>query len=417
MNFPFYIARRYLFSKKSHNAINIISMVSVSGVVVATIALVCALSVYNGFNDLVSTLFSSFDPELKITPRTGKVFDPSTPSMQQVEALPEVAAVSEVLQDNALLRYRDRQVVATVKGVDDRFGELVRIDSVLIDGRFALREDVVDYATLGVGLASALGVNAGFVSPLELYAPKRDEKVNLSNPASSFQVEYAYIGGVFSINQQMYDETYMLVPLALARGLFRYEKEVSALEIKLAEGADLSAVKREIEQLLGPGFRVEDRHEQQQASFKMMQVEKWMTFLILSFILAIALFNVVGSLSMLMIEKQEDVRTLRNMGADDRLIRRIFLFEGWMISGFGALIGIVIGLVLCLLQQELGLIKLGQASGAFIIDAYPVRVEPGDMLTVFTTVLSIGFLAAWYPVRYLGKKWLNKVAFAGRKCN
>lgn len=383
-------------------------MVSVSGVVVATIALVCALSVYNGFNDLVSTLFSSFDPELKITPRTGKVFDPSTPSMQQVEALPEVAAVSEVLQDNALLRYRDRQVVATVKGVDDRFGELVRIDSVLIDGRFALREDVVDYATLGVGLASALGVNAGFVSPLELYAPKRDEKVNLSNPASSFQVEYAYIGGVFSINQQMYDETYMLVPLALARGLFRYEKEVSALEIKLAEGADLSAVKREIEQLLGPGFRVEDRHEQQQASFKMMQVEKWMTFLILSFILAIALFNVVGSLSMLMIEKQEDVRTLRNMGADDRLIRRIFLFEGWMISGFGALIGIVIGLVLCLLQQELGLIKLGQASGAFIIDAYPVRVEPGDMLTVFATVLSIGFLAAWYPVRYLGKKWLNK---------
>lgn len=408
MNFPFYIARRYLFSKKSHNAINIISMVSVSGVVVATIALVCALSVYNGFNDLVSTLFSSFDPELKITPRTGKVFDPSTPSMQQVEALPEVAAVSEVLQDNALLRYRDRQVVATVKGVDDRFGELVRIDSVLIDGRFALREDVVDYATLGVGLASALGVNAGFVSPLELYAPKRDEKVNLSNPASSFQVEYAYIGGVFSINQQMYDETYMLVPLALARGLFRYEKEVSALEIKLAEGADLSAVKREIEQLLGPGFRVEDRHEQQQASFKMMQVEKWMTFLILSFILAIALFNVVGSLSMLMIEKQEDVRTLRNMGADDRLIRRIFLFEGWMISGFGALIGIVIGLVLCLLQQELGLIKLGQASGAFIIDAYPVRVEWGDILTVFITVLSIGFLAAWYPVRYLGKKWLNK---------
>lgn len=408
MNFPFYIARRYLFSKKSHNAINIISMVSVSGVVVATIALVCALSVYNGFNDLVSTLFSNFDPELKITPRSGKVFDPSTPGMRQVEALPGVEAVSQVLQDNALVRYRDRQVVATIKGVDDRFSELVRIDSILIDGRFALREDVVDYATLGVGLASALGVNAGFVSPLELYAPKRDEKVNLSNPASSFQVEYAYIGGVFSINQQMYDETYMLVPLALARGLFRYEKEVSALEIKLAEEADLSAVKREIQQLLGPGFRVEDRHEQQQASFKMMQVEKWMTFLILSFILAIALFNVVGSLSMLMIEKQEDVRTLRNMGADDRLIRRIFLFEGWMISGFGALIGIVIGWVLCLLQQELGLIKLGQASGAFIIDAYPVRVELGDMLTVFITVLSIGFLAAWYPVRYLGKKWLNK---------
>lgn len=407
MNFPFYIARRYLFSKKSHNAINIISMVSVSGVVVATIALVCALSVYNGFNDLVSTLFSNFDPELKITPRTGKVFDPSTPQMQQVKALPGVASVSEVLQDNALVRYRDRQVVATVKGVDERFGQLVSIDSVLIDGRFALREDVVDYATLGVGLASALGVNAGFVSPLELYAPKRDEKVNLSNPASSFQVEYAYTGGVFCINQQVYDENYMLVPLALARSLFRYGKEVSALEMKLLPGADLSDVKKDIQQLLGSGFRVEDRHEQQQASFKMMQVEKWMTFLILCFILAIALFNVVGSLSMLMIEKQEDVRTLRNMGAGDSLIRRIFLFEGWMISGFGALIGIVVGVALCLLQQELGLIKLGQTAGAFIIDAYPVRVEIGDILTVFLTVLFIGFLAAWYPVRYLGRKWLT----------
>lgn len=407
MNFPFYIARRYLFSKKSHNAINIISMVSVAGVVVATIALVCALSVYNGFNDLVSTLFSSFDPQLKLTPRAGKVFDPSAPGMEQVKALPEVAFVSEVLQDNALVRYRDRQVVATVKGVDDRFGELVSIDSILIDGRFALREDVVDYATLGVGLASALGVNAGFVSPLEIYAPKRDEKVNLSNPASSFQVEYAYTGGVFCINQQVYDENYMLVPLALARVLFRYEKEVSALEIKLKAGANVSAVKKEIQELAGADFRVEDRHEQQQASFKMMQVEKWMTFLILSFILAIALFNVVGSLSMLMIEKQEDVRTLRNMGAGDALIRRIFLFEGWMISGFGALIGIGISLALCLLQQELGLIKLGQTAGAFIIDAYPVRVEAADLLTVFITVLTIGFLAAWYPVRYLGKRWLR----------
>lgn len=408
MNFPFYIARRYLFSKKSHNAINIISMVSVAGVVVATIALVCALSVYNGFNDLVSTLFSSFDPQLKLTPRSGKVFDPAAPGIEQIKALPEVAFVSEVLQDNALVRYRDRQVVATVKGVDDRFGALVSIDSILIDGRFALREDVVDYATLGVGLASALGVNAGFVSPLEIYAPKRDEKVNLSNPASSFQVEYAYTGGVFCINQQVYDENFMLVPLALARALFRYENEVSALEIKLKEGANVSAVKKEIQQLAGAAFRVEDRHEQQQASFKMMQVEKWMTFLILSFILAIALFNVVGSLSMLMIEKQEDVRTLRNMGAGDALIRRIFLFEGWMISGFGALIGIGLGLALCLLQQELGLIKLGQTAGAFIIDAYPVRVEAADLLTVFVTVLTIGFLAAWYPVRYLGKRWLNK---------
>lgn len=408
MNFPFYIASRYLFSKKSHNAINIISMVSVCGVVVATIALVCALSVYNGFNDLVSSLFSSFDPELKITPRTGKVFDPTTSAMQEVRALPEIACLSEVLQDNALVKYRDRQVVATVKGVDSTFEQLTRIDSVLVDGRFMLRDEVANYATLGIGLASALGVHAHFVSPLELYVPKRDEKVNLSNPASSFNVEYAYTGGVFCINQQVYDEGYMIVPLSLARALFHYDKEVTALELGLTSGAHVSAVKKKIQAILGDSFIVQDRFEQQQASFKMMQVEKWMTFLILSFILAIALFNVVGSLSMLMIEKKEDVRTLRNMGADDRLIRRIFLFEGWMISGFGAVIGIFLGLVLCLLQQHLGLIKLGETSGAFIIDAYPVRVEAGDVVTVLITVLTIGFLAAWYPVRYLGNKWLKK---------
>lgn len=408
MNFPFYIARRYLFSKKSHNAINIISMVSVCGVVVATIALVCALSVYNGFNDLVSTLFSSFDPELKITPRTGKVFDPTSLEIEQVKKLPEVARFCDVLQDNALVRYKERQSVATIKGVDDNFKQLTRIDSVLVDGEFKLYDEVANYATLGIGLASSLGINAGFVSPLEIYAPKRDEKVNLSNPATSFSLENAFIGAVFCINQQVYDEEYMIVPLSLARSLFRYDKEVSSIELKLADGADLSAVKKQMKEILGENYQVHDRFEQQEASFKMMQIEKWMTFLILSFILGIALFNVVGSLSMLMIEKQNDVRTLRNMGADDRLIRRIFLFEGWMISGFGALIGVTVGLVLCLLQQELGLIKLGQTSGAFIIDAYPVRVAAGDILTVFATVLTIGLLAAWYPVHYLGKKWLKQ---------
>lgn len=408
MNFTFYIARRYLFSKKSHNAINIISMVSVCGVVVATIALVCALSVYNGFNDLVSTLFSSFDPELKITPRTGKVFDPTTQQMEQVKKMPEVASFCDVLQDNALVRYKERQGVATIKGVDDNFGQLSRIDSVLVDGEFKLSDEVANYATLGIGLASSLGINAGFVSPIEIYAPKRDEKVNLSNPASSFNQEYAFIGAVFCINQQMYDEEYMLVPISLARSLFRYDKEVSVIELRLVDGANVSAVSRDIKEILGDDYLVKDRFEQQAASFKMMQVEKWMTFLILSFILAIALFNVVGSLSMLMIEKQGDVRTLRNMGADDRLIRHIFLIEGWMISAFGALIGVVIGVVLCLLQQELGLIKLGQNAGAFIINAYPVRVAAGDIATVFITVLTIGFLAAWYPVHYLGRKWLNK---------
>lgn len=386
-------------------------MVSVCGVVVVTIALVCALSVLNGFVGLVSSMLSNFDPELKIQPVRGKVFDSTLPAIQEVKRLPDVALFCEVLQDNALVRYRDRQIVATVKGVDDTFEKLTQIDSLLIDsrdGKFILSDEVVNYANLGVGTASSLGVRANFVDPLEIYVPKRDEKVNLSNPASSFNLEYAFVGGVYATNQQMYDENYLLLPLSLTRSLFHYEKEVSAIELSLRPGADVNSVKNQIKSLLGEDFFVKDRYEQQESAFKMMQGEKWMIFLILRFILLLALFNVIGSLSMLMIEKKGDVCTLRNMGADDSLICRIFLFEGWMISGFGVLIGIIIGLALCLLQQEFGLIKLGETAGAFVIDAYPVRVELEDVLLVFITVLTIGLFAAWYPVHYLGKKWLNK---------
>ena len=317
----------------------------------------------------------------------------------------------EVLQDNAQVRYRDRQITATVKGVDGTFGRLTRIDSILVDSRegsFVLSDEVANYANLGVGTAFSLEVRPNYADPLEIYAPKRNEKVNLANPVASLNLEYAFVGGVYATNQQMYDENFVLLPLPMVRSLFDYEKEVSAIELSLVPGADINSVKSRIKSLLGDDFSVKDRYEQQEASFRMMQGEKWMIFLILCFILILALFNVIGSLSMLMIEKKEDVRTLRNMGADDRLIRRIFLFEGWMISGLGALIGIVIGLALCLLQQELGIIKLGQAAGSFIIDAYPVRVEASDILIVFITVLSIGFLAAWYPVHYLGKKWLTR---------
>lgn len=408
MNFPFYIARRYLFSKKSHNAINIISMVSVCGVVIATIALVCSLSVYNGFTDLVASFFSEFDPQLKITPRTGKVFDPSTPEMQQIRELPEVAVFSEVVQDNALIRFNERQIVATVKGVSDNYNQLTAIDSTIIDGSFRLREDVVDYATIGAGVAYSLGARAAFVSALEFYAPKRNVKVNLANPSTSFNREYAQIGAVFSINQPVYDENYAIVSLPLARDLFSYDTEVTSVELRLQPDANIKQVQEKISSLLGPDFRVEDQYQQQAASFQMVEIEKWMTFLILCFILMIALFNIVGSLSMLMIEKKADVRTLRNMGADDRLISRIFLFEGWMISGFGALIGIILGVILCILQQELGLLKLGQTAGEFVIDAYPVRVQLFDIFMVFVTVSVIGFLAAWYPVHYLGKKWLKE---------
>lgn len=408
MNFPFYIARRYLFSKKSHNAINVISLISVCGVVIATTALVCALSVYNGFNDLVSSLFSHFDPQLKVTAKYGKVFDPNCSEIAQVKALPEIESYCAVLQDNALIKYKDRQEIGVIKGVDDNFSHLVDLDSVLIDGEFILSDEVTNYATLGIGLASHLGIKAGFVSPIEIYVPKRDQQVNMANPATSFNLEYTFISSVFRIDQQVYDDYYMIIPLQTARTLLNYENEISALELKVKDGASLSTVAKQIKQLLGDKFEVKNRFEQQEASFKMMQIEKWVTFLILCFILAIALFNIVGSLSMLMIEKKDDVETLRNMGANDRQIQQIFLFEGWMISGFGALLGILVGVVLCWMQQAFGLIRLGDAAGSFIIDAYPVHILLLDILTVFLTVLAIGFLAAWYPVHYLGKKWLKK---------
>lgn len=374
---------------------------------IATLALVCALSVYNGFNDLVSSLFSHFDPELKIIPKEGKVFDPEEKIIHQVRMLPEVDIACEVLQDNALIKYKERQDVGIIKGVDESFARLVPLDSVIIDGAFQLSDQVANYATLGIGLAAHLGINAGFVSPLEIYVPKRDERVNMSNPAASFNREFAFITAVFRINQPVYDDHYMIIPLSVARKLLHYDKEISALELKLKPNASIAKVEAQIKAIVGDKYIVQNRFEQQESSFHMMQIEKWVTFLILCFILAIALFNIVGSLSMLMIEKKEDVRTLRNLGANNRQIRQIFLFEGWMISGFGALVGIVLGILLCMLQQHFGLLRLGDTAGAFIIEAYPVHVLPSDILMVLVTVLSIGFLAAWYPVRYLGNRWLK----------
>lgn len=383
-------------------------MVSVCGVVVATIAMICTLSVFNGFRGLTATLFSVFDPDLKIAPVEGKVFDPTTADMKRVCELSEVKFCCEVLQENALVRYGERQEISVLKGVDSSFHHLVQIDTVILDGEFVLNEGEFSYAVLGIGLASSLGVNAAFAYPLEIYMPKRDGTVNVAMPATSFQVEYAHIGGVYQINQPIYDEGFMLVSIDLIRSMLNYEKEVSALELKLVPGADIALVKKEIAGIIGDKYVVKDRYEQQEASFKMVQIEKWVTYLMLCFILILALFNVLGSLAILMIEKEEDVGKLRSMGANNRLINKIFLFEGWMISFLGAVIGVVIGLFLCFLQQRFGLISLGETAGTFIVDAYPVEVDWKDVLIVFMTVVTVGFIAVLYPVHYLGKKWLNK---------
>ena len=410
MNLPFYIARRYLFSKKKHNAINIISGISVCGVALATLALVCTLSVFNGFQDMVAGFFTAFDPELKITIREGKVFEPQGAAFQEVRSLPEIGVWTETLEENAMVQYKDRQAMAIIKGVEDNFEELTSIDSLLYGaGEFILHDSIVDYGVLSVELISELGTGLQFVDPLQVYAPKRNVRVNMANPSASFNRDYLFSPGVvFVVNQQKYDARYILTSLSFARNLFNYDTEVSAVELKLKPGADVTAVQRKIARILGDEFVVLDRYEQQADVFRIMEIEKFISYLFLTFILAIACFNVIGSLSMLILDKREDVETLRNLGADDRLIARIFLFEGRLISLFGALSGIVLGLLLCYIQQRFGIISLGGGNGSFIVDAYPVSVHVTDVVLIFITVITVGFLSVWYPVHYLTRRLLKK---------
>lgn len=405
MNLPLHIARRYLFAKKSHNAINAISMISVCGIAVATMALVCALSIFNGFTDVVATTFSAFDPELQISPAKGKVFDPAGAKIEQVKALPEIAFTSESLEENALIKFADRQEPIVLKGVSPGFEKMADIDKLIIDGSFTLREGDIENGVIGAGLAMFLGVRAGFLDPVELYVPKRNERINLANPSTAFTQSGAFVSGVFALNQQKYDDQMFIVSIDLARELLRYDKEISSLDIKVKDGYDIDKVHSKIKSIIGDdGLVVKNRFEQQADLYRMVNVEKWVTFLILSIILIIAVFNVVGSLTMLIIEKDEDVRILKSLGANNKLITRIFLFEGWLITLVGAVSGLVIGLIVCLLQQYFGLLKLGSTPGAFVIDAYPVSVQVWDIVLIFITVNIIGFLAVIYPVNNLRKR-------------
>lgn len=407
MNLPLHIAWRYLFARKKHNAINIISGISVCGVALATMALVCTLSVFNGFQDMVASFFTAFDPELEVTARRGKVFDPSDGPLAEVRALPEVAVWTETLEENAMIRYKDRQVMAVVKGVDDNFQQLTAIDSLLYGvGSFVLHDADVDYGVLGIELASELGTGVQFVDPLKVYAPKRGVRVNVANPSASFNSGYLFSpGALFVVNQQKYDARYVLTSIDFARRLFGYGSEVSAIGLKLTPGTDVGEAKRRIAGMLGEGYRVRDRYEQQADVFRIMEIEKLISYLFLTFIVAVACFNVIGSLSMLILDKRDDVVTLRNLGADNRLIARIFLAEGRLISVFGAVGGIVLGLVLCFAQQQFGLVSLG-SGGSFVVDAYPVSVHVWDVVLVLATVVAVGFLAVWYPVHYLTRRLL-----------
>ena len=413
MRLPFYIARRYLFSKKSHNAINVISGVSVCGVALATLALVCTLSVFNGFQDLVKTMFTAFDPELKITSVSGKVFDAEDERIKAIQAMPEVEIFSKSLADNAMVQYKGRQAMVVIKGVEDNFNQLTAIDSILYGrGELVLHDEVVDYAIPGIELISVLGTGIRFLDPLEVYAPKRGVKVNVANPSSGFQMDHLHSSGLtFAVNQQKYDASYVLTSLDFARNLFQYDTEVSSIELKLLSSANVDRVKDQISKVLGKDFLIHDRYEQQMDTYRIMEVEKLISYLFLSFILLIACFNVIGSLSMLIIDKRDDVTTLRNLGADNKLISCIFLLEGCLISFIGALVGVVLGLVLCLVQQEFGIISLGSgdSAGAFVVDAYPVIVHISDVILVLFTVLVVGFFSVLYPVRYLSRRLLGHI--------
>lgn len=408
MNFPFFIARRYLFSKKSTHAINIISGISMVGVAVATMALVVTLSVFNGFHDLVASLLTAFDPQLKVVPAEGKAVPADDPVLTEIRGLPQVDVATECVEDQALAVYNGRQAMVVVKGVEDNFDELSHIGDILYgDGNFSLHAANLQYGIVGIRLAETLGMTADWQGFMKIYAPKREGQLDMMNPTEGF-VEDSLIspGVVFSVKQARYDRAHVVTSIAFARSLFGRQGMLSQLELRLKPGSDLDAVKAEMQRIAGGKYRVLDRMEQQADTFRIMKIEKFIAYIFLTFILAVACFNIIGSLSMLIIDKKKDVVTLRNMGADDRQITRIFLFEGRMISAIGAVGGILLGLLLCWIQQTYGIVALGQSSGSFVVDAYPVSVHPEDIVVVFLTVLAVGFMAVWYPVRYFSRRLL-----------
>ena len=404
MNFPFFIARRYVFSKKSTNAINVISAISVVGVAVGTMALVIVLSVFNGFHDLVASFFTNFDPQIELVPTQGKTAPADDPVLDQIRKMPEVSVHTDVLEDQGLAVYGDRQQMVTVMGVDDNFTQLTNIGDILYgDGEFSLQAANLFYAIPGIRLAQDMGLGARFEGYLKLYAPvRRGQITELADPSEGFVVDSLISPGVvFAVNQAKYDRDRVICSIGFARRLFDQDGMLSSLQIRLKPGSGLGAVKKQMREIVGSKYRVLDRFEQQSDTFNIMQIEKVLAYVFLTFILMVACFNIISSLSMLIIDKKADAATLRNLGATDKQIRSIFLFEGRIISAIGAVVGILLGLLLCWLQQEFGLVHMGDSAGSFVVNAYPVSVHYDDVAIVFVTVLLIGWAAAWIPTRKL----------------
>jgi lipoprotein-releasing system permease protein len=399
-----YIAKRYLLAKKSRNAINIISGVSVAGVAVGTMALIIILSVFNGLETMVRSIFNTFDPDIKITAAEGKTFIPDTSRLKLLANVEGLSCYSLTIEENALLKYGERQYIATIKGVDDNYAMVTDIDSSMWEGEFTLRSDRGrPFAIPGVGVAQYLGIRVNFITPLNIFVPRKNG--NSTNPENAFVKKYIFPSGIFQIEKE-YDSKYVYIPLEFARELTEIEDGVTSIEIKFKENADPGSVQKKIKRIFAKGFLVQNRYEQQEIFYKVMRSERLAIFFILTLILTIASFNIIGSLTMLIIEKERDIEILKSLGANSDLIRKIFIFEGWLISIVGAISGIILGFIVCWIQQTFGIVKL--QSETLIMDSYPVVLKLKDFIIVPSTVLLIGYWAAWYPVRYLTRKFLNK---------
>ncbi|MBP5258701.1 MAG: ABC transporter permease [Prevotella sp.] len=410
MNLPFYIARRYLFSKKSTNAINIISGISMIGVAVATMALVVTMSVFNGFHDLVASFFTTLDPEIKITPVKGKTVAHDDPTLASLKQLPEVEICSDRLEDMALAIYHDHQATVRIMGVDDNFNKVTGIESILYpsDGEYKTHAANLEFGVIGIRLAQELRTGVEWENYMHIYAPNSEGEIDITNPMDGF-VEDSLLspGAVFQVNQGKYDKDHIITSITFAQNLFNRQGEVSSVAVKTKAGTDISRLKTAMRKIAGDKFLIEDRYEQQAETYNIMQIEKFIAYIFLTFILLVACFNIIGSLSMLIIDKKADVATLRNLGASDKLISRIFLIEGGLISIGGAVIGVLIGLLLCLLQQQFGIVHLGSSEGEFIVNAYPVSVHYVDVAVIFITVVIVGWLSVLWPVKVLCRRLLG----------
>ena len=406
MSFPFYIASRYLVSKKSRNAINIISIISIAGVAVGTAALIIILSVFNGFEDLLMRLNNSFDPDIKVLPATGKTFVPDSNFESALHDCDFISSVSYTLEENALLQYNEKQVIATVKGVDENFFATTGLDSMVVRGDALLHNGKVSCAIMGAGIAYSMGVTCDYLEPLTASIPSRTTEIkgNFSDAASDLLNNISlYPSGIFAI-QQEYDMRYVVMPIDDVRRLLEFDNEIGVAEIKLKPGISYDEAVEQLSAKLGDKFKVLDRNMQHEYSYKIMQSEKWAIFMILIFILLIASFNIIASITMLIIDKRNDISILRSMGADDNAIRRIFFIEGLGISLVGAVIGLFLGGIICWLQMTYGFVRLGDGTGSFIIDAYPVSIHIIDILWSFVAVMLIGLFAAWIPVRFVTRR-------------